>query len=330
MLSTVPWQWCTSRRVALVVALTVAMCLVVGGDQVAHAQAAPASTTSRYMATVDGATLYNEGCAQGQAADNGIAILDFGQPWAQDGTYGTILFDAGGTFASTADIEFAVERFLSGYWVCSPSSTFLRLGIGTSNYRGATGAAHGQAWASLVDAVGNWINLPPSYASQEAARGATDLEMGWNNADASRGWAEGYAGVTSTPYYDYGDCEGCPTGGTVLGIPGWTINNGWTQEDVWYVSYGVPAAYPLPEIYLTSGVNAAQWQRLSLYAFANHGGPIYFLGALTQFQACLAGGGCPGANNLPGNGWAQLFGALNSDGRTAQRLNWSSDITWNN
>jgi hypothetical protein len=329
MLSTVPWQWCTSRGAALAVALLVAW-LVVGGDRVAHAQAAPAPTTSRYMATVDGATLYNEGCAQGQAADNGIVILDFGQPWAQDGVYGTILFDAGGTFASTADIEFAVEQLLAGYWVCSPSSTFLRLGIGTSNYRGATGAAHGQAWGSLVDAVAGWISLPPSYASQEAARGANDLEMGWNSADASHGWADGYAAVTNTPYYNYGDCEGCPTAGTVLGIPGWTINNGWTQEDVWYVSYGVLPAYPLPEIYLTSGVNAAQWRQLSLYARANHGSPIYFLGALTQFQACLAGGGCPGANNRPSDGWAQLYDALNSDWRTAQQLNWSSDIAWNN
>jgi len=42
------------------------------------------------------------------------------------------------------------------------------------------------------------------------------------------------------------------------------------------VSYGVPPAYPLPEIYLTNGVNAWQWQQLSVYAHANHGSPIYF------------------------------------------------------
>jgi hypothetical protein len=315
----------TSARVALIVAIWLALTA-----NLAHAQAAPASTTSRYMATVDGPTLYNEGCAQGGAADNGIAVLDFGQPWVQDGTYGTILFDAAGTFASTADIESAVEQFLRGYWVCSPSSTFLRLGIGTSNYHGATGGGHGQAWASLVDAVGGWISSPPSYASQEAARGAIDMEMGWNTGDASRNWADGYAAATSTPYYNYGDCEGCPTSGSVLGIPGWTVNNGWTQEDVWYVSYGVPPAFALPEIYLTNGVNAAQWQKLSLYSQVNHGNPIYFLGAFTQFQACIGGGGCPGANNRPSDGWAQLYNALNSDWRTAQQLNWSSDITWNN
>ena len=68
------------------------------------------------------------------------------------------------------------------------------------------------------------------------------------------------------------------------------------------MSYGVPPRYALPEIYLTNGVNAWQWQQLSVYAHANHGSPIYFLGTLTQFQACL-GGGCPGANNRPSDGW---------------------------
>jgi hypothetical protein len=282
------------------------------------------------MATIDGAVLYNEGCAQGQAAENGIIVLDFGEPWTQDATDGTILFDALGSFASTSQIEQAVEQFLRGYWACSPANTFMRVGIGTSNFRGATGGAHGQAWASLVNAVADWISSPPSYASQEAARGAIDIEMGWNTPSATRAWVDGYAILTSTPYFNYGDCEGCPTFGAVLPIPGQAINNGWTQDDVWHVSYGALPAFPLPEIYLTNGINAAQWQQLSLYAYENHGGAMFFLGALTQFQACGGSGGCPGANNTPGAGWAQLFAALNSDARTAQGLNYSSDITWAN
>src|SRR4051794_12277752 len=95
-------QWSAPLRVLLLVAL-----VVIPVTQVAHAQAAPAPTTSRYMTTIDGGVLYNEGCAQGHAADNGIAILDFGQPWFQNGEYGTILFDAVGSFASTAQIESA-------------------------------------------------------------------------------------------------------------------------------------------------------------------------------------------------------------------------------
>jgi hypothetical protein len=320
----------TSDGIVLVATLLAAFWLLAADNQVARAQTAPAATTSRYMATIDGSTLYNEGCSQGRAAENGIVVLDFGQPWVQGGSYGTILYDARGSFASIAQIEYAVEQFLRGYWVCSPTNTFVRLGIGTSNYRGATGAAHGGAWGALVDAVAAWIVSPPSYASQEAARGANDIEMGWNTPAASRAWVDAYAAASSTPYYNYGDCEGCPTGGAVLPIPGRTINNGWTQEDVWYVSYGVTPAFPLPEIYLTNGVNAVQWQQLSLYASENHGRALYFLGAMTQYQACVAGGGCPGADNRPSTGWTQLSGALNSDSRTAQRLNWSTDISWAN
>ena len=317
------------RWVAMVgAALFVVGALVVRGREVAWA--APPTTTSRYLATVDGPTLYNEGCSQGRAAESGLAILDFGQPWFQNGTYGTILFDAVGTFASTSQIESAVEQFLSGYWACSPSSTFVRLGIGTSNFHGATSTGHGQAWGGLVSAVSTWISSPPSFAAQEAARGASDLEMGWNTAPDSRAWADGFSAATSLPYYDYGDCEGCPTGGAVSSVPGAPLNNGWTQEDVWYVAYGAPSAYPVPEIYLTSGTNAAQWQQLSLYAYLNHAAAIHILGALTQYQACLTGGGCPGADNTPNQGWSQLSSALNADTRTAQTLNWASDLTWAN
>ena len=329
MLPTVLSQPRSSRRVAFVVAFLAATWLAVGGARVAHAQTAPGPTTSRYMSTVDGTALYNEGCQQGQAGEDGVVILDFGAPWIQNGTYGTILFDARGTFASTAQIEFAAEMFLSGYWDCAPGNTFVRLGIGTSNYRGMTGADHGRAWGSLVENVNGWINSPPSYAAEQDAHGAIDLEMAWNTADASRAWVDGYAEVSGSPYYNYGDCEGCPTAGAVLSAPGRRLNNGWTQEDVWYVSYGVQLAFPFPEIYLTNGVNAAQWQQLSLYAQTNHDTAMNFMGALTQFQSCQPGR-CPGTNNGPGDGWAQLNDALNSDGRTAQTLNWSSDITWQN
>ena len=330
MFSWAQWQRATSDRIGRATPLLAALWLLAADIPVAWAQTAPAPTSSRYMATIDGPTLYNEGCSEGQAPIDGIVVLDFGQPSLQDGTYGTILFDARGSFASIAQIEQAVEQFLRGYWACSPTMTFVRLGIGTSNFRGATGSGHGQAWAALVDAVTGWIDSPPSYASQLAARGAIDFEMGWNTPANSRAWVEGYAMVTQTPYYNYGDCEGCPTAGAVLSIPGYGLNNSWTQEDVWYVSYGVPPAFPLPEIYLTNGVNAAQWHQLSLYAHENHGAAMHFLGTMTQFQACAGSGGCPGANNRPGAGWAQLFGALNSDNRTAQQLDYSTDITWAN
>src|SRR5690242_8744090 len=83
------------------------------------ASAAPSATTSRYMKTSDTTTLYNEGCAQGHAAQDGIIVLDFGSPSFNGSTYGTLLFGSN-TFRSIAQIEKAAESFLTGYWNCSP------------------------------------------------------------------------------------------------------------------------------------------------------------------------------------------------------------------
>jgi len=53
-------------------------------------------------------------------------------------------------------------------------------------------------------------------------------------------------------------------------------------------------------------------------------------GAFTQWQACQDRPPCVGIDNTPGVGWLQLYNELNPDSRTAQDLDWSTDITWNN
>jgi hypothetical protein len=274
------------------------------------------------MKTVDSSTLYDLGCTHGRWAETGIIILDFGQPWWNGSTYGTNLFDDNYSFASIAEIEKASEAFLQGYWDCSPSWTFIRLVIGTNNYRGWTTYEHGQSWGEMVNRVNAWINKPSSYASQEAVRGGNDMELDWNTPEATRAWADGYASVTSLPYYNYGDCGGCPTDASPNSKP----HNGWTLEDVWYVSWGVAPAWPLPQIYDPQGYQAAQWQNLSEYSLTAHGSPMQILGALTQWNA--AGRCC---TNTTADGWSQLWDALASDWRTAQgALYRSTDITWKN
>ena len=141
---------------------------------------APASTTSRYMSTINGDVLYNDGCASGGVGRKRHRHTRLWPALVPERVVRHHPVRRGGTFASTGDIEFAAESFLRGYRACAPGDTFVRLAIGTSNYRGSTGSGHGAAWASLVDAVGAWIDSPPSYAAQETARGANDLEMGWN------------------------------------------------------------------------------------------------------------------------------------------------------
>ena len=305
------------RHAALVILLAFAVA--------APAFAAPAPTVSRYMKTTATQTLYDEGCRQGSTTPSGRVVLDFRQPASSGSTYGTIIFGSN-TFRSIAEIETAAQWWLAGFWNCAPTGSFVRLAIGTNNYRGATGYGHGQAWANMIDRLNAFVDAPPSWSSKVTVRGAIDAELGWNTAAATRAWTNGYRDAYAVPsyYWNYGDAAGCPPYGG--------CSNGWTQEDVYYVAWGNSAAFPLPEIYCEScyvgdgrGGQSAQWASLSLYAYLNHGKPMNVLGSMTQWGA--AGSCC---TNTPAQGWNQLNADLNSDSRTAQTLESSTDVTWAN
>lgn len=305
------------------------------------AYAAPTSppyTTSWYMKTVDATTLYNMGCALGTHDKNtpgtqdNVVILDYGQPWVQNSTYGTLMWKTGGgtQFVTTTQIANAAEQFGKGYWVCTGSAdttSQLYLAIGTSNYGGYVNSGHGTAWAQMVNLVNSWFSTY-GYTSQVKARGAIDIELEWNSPSVTRTWVDGYTSAWQYPFYNFGDASGCPS----PTYPNWDCGTsqypGWTSEDVWYVSWGASPAYPLPEIYRTDGLNAGQWYYLSLYSYTNHGGRMTLMGAVTQYQACQQRGGCTGTNNTPSQGWSQLWDALNADTRTAQSLRWSTDMKW--
>ncbi|MCL4505819.1 MAG: hypothetical protein M1140_07335 [Chloroflexi bacterium] len=271
--------------------------------------------TSRYMSTTNVGTLQNLGCQEGQKAVSGattLVILDFGQPIydSATGRYGSWIFN--GSFRSTGDIEAAAEGYLNSYYLCSPQGAFLRLVIGTSNFRGGTDyvqdwTAHGAAWAQMINNITAWISAPPSIASKVSVRGGNDFEQ-WNQyatPTLARNWINGYtATYTGTSYvYNYGACSGC----AFTGHLDWTPSYGWSYEDIWYVSYGARPAWPVPEIYLTNGINADQWYRMSLYGYTNHGQAMNFIGSLTQWQACQTNGPCNTVDNTPQAGWSQLF-----------------------
>jgi hypothetical protein len=274
--------------------------------------AAPAATTSRYLKTTDQNTLDSEGCQQ--TNESGVIVLAFGQPWFDGTNYGTTIFGSN-TFRSVSTIETAVKEWLNGYWVCGGSGV-VSLAIGTSNYRGSTTYGHGQAWAQMVNRIENWIVSPPSWGSRESVHGADDIELDWNSVSNSRAWIQGYSDVGGT-YYDTGDAAGCPPFGG--------CDNGWTLEDVWYKSWGALPAYPVPEIYNTDGSTAQEWYQVSLYGYTHHGGAVPILATLTQWAA--AGNCC---TNQPAQGWQQMYDALNSDSRTANYIQYSTDITWAN
>jgi hypothetical protein len=271
-------------------------------------------------------------------------VLDFGQPWKLGADYGAYLFSPL-AFANTSQIAGYVESFAQGYWICAldePGSPHLDLAVGTTTYGGSNNPTyvtyeHGQAWADMVDGIISWIHSCGQgcdYSSRISVAGAIDIELVWSPKNVARAWADGYDSTNgiSNYYYNYGTCEGCPYtfpwGG---GHPDWAPSNGWSVDDIWYVSSHGPA-WAFPEIYNPNQSQAYQWQNISLYGAVFQDFPLTFKGSMTQYQACQDHPlDCNGMDNDPGEGWIQLYEALNSDTRTSQpALHWSTDITWNN
>lgn len=281
-----------------------------------HAQAAPAATTSRYMATTNRTTLYNEGCSMGTAGRSGIVILDFGEP-DYSGGQGTYTY--GSAFASDTSIVNAAEGFLDGFWNCSGSSPQLRLAIGTSNYGSNVTNAAGQAWGSSVNSLNSYISSK-GYGSQEFARGAIDAEPGWDTEfSRTSSWVDGYNAATSAPLYDYGSADDCP-------YSGFSGNcDGWGQHGLWYISWGNSDGYPVPEIYQYS--MADQWYYESAYSSTSESnGRLGFLGTMTQYAAC----GCGSGTYTAAQGFNELQSLINGDSRTSYTMSYSTDITWAN
>ena len=306
------------RGGAVVAAVLLALAaLVTGAPAPAQAASSPAVTTTRYVTNPDQSRFWSLGCQDGTNAvyngpANGVVILDFGQPmtWNNGATFGT--YDFGNHLDSIVTITAVTEGYLKGWWDCTPANgPTVRLALGTSNYKGSTTYAHGQAWARMVNDINTWITNN-GYGSQLYARGANDMEISWNTPAATRAWIDGYNSVAQYPLYDYGDAEG-----------GTHPPNGWTPEDVWYKAYGATQNWPIPEIYYTA--NATQnWQPISLWAYQNKGRAIYFIGVLTEHAA-------DSTTLTPAQGWQALYSALNSDRRTAQsNIPYLTDITWRN
>ncbi len=288
----------------------------------------PLASTSYYVK--DPTQLNNLGCAQGFAIPDNtdiVVVLDVGQPGYDGANFGAFGWDSPTyTFHSTIAIANEAEDFLSGFYYCSLPYAHLTLAIGVNNVGNWINNAHGVAWAQMVNNVNSWINSDAYLRNKVTARGGMDIEQTppFQTPGFTRSWVDGYISAFSFPsyYYDFGSCDGCPS---VAPCPTCILNQYWTIEDVWYVSFG-PAALPLPDIY--NSTHAAQWYQMSLYSFTHKGYRMAVLGSLTEYSACQQRGNCAGIDNTPSIGWGELYDALNGDPNTAQSLSWSTDISW--
>lgn len=272
-------------------------------------QTKPPTADSFYVTSTSTSTAYSHGCNQGNADANNHAssmvILDFGAQLA-DGS-GVDNWDAG--HISNEQVEDEAEAFAHGYWVCTGSDTSskLDLAIGTNN-SGAVSSALGTTWAHVVAAVQSH-DQAQGYASQVVAMGGDDMEPGFGGPTAAKDWARGYYNAgTGTVYADFGSADGCPPAGS-------TCNNGWTQYDEWFVSWGATAAVPTPEIYTNTA--AWQWEDISLYGVNNEGGAILFWGPVST-----------PAYITPGDAWDDFANALCSRTSTCVHMSYSLRINW--
>ena len=108
----------------------------------------------------------------------------------------------------------------------------------------------------------------------------------WHSPSVVRGWVDEFNqwDNNTSIFFNYGACVGCPT----VISPSWVFTPGppWTQEHVWYVSWGAQPAFAIPEIYSNNGVLARQWAAVSKYGSLYKASRIIFTGAMTQMQAC--------------------------------------------
>lgn len=298
----------------------------------------PLATRSRYIWRSNYLDRTNNlGRFAAERHPNGIVILDFGAPTLRNGVQGTTLLD-NVTFASLPNIELATKRFIEGFcnYETLPASSSLTLAIGTNNKGSNTTRSHGEQWATMVNNVATWFsNYTVSCRSRIIIAGATNIELNFGPPNQTIAWVEGYTSLATRNLYNFGACENCPRASCPNCIP----DNGWTLENVWKVSWGISRVFPVPQIYASSGVNADQWYRMSLYSISRNNGTgnrIVFAGSMTQEQACIdqnqPSPDCDNKNQGPDTGWRQLNDAIQADPQTRLSLpiRWSTDISWRN
>lgn len=321
------------RRAAIggVTALVSAILTVSSAEPAA---AAPPSARSYYVSNYDLNWAYDRGCDAGNAdeADSGTQIhyvvLDFGSMYEDNGTWMVSAF-SGAAFTQTKARNMVVE-WAHGYYVCSGTdhTSTAYVGLGTNNSDGDVTTAAG---AHMAVAAQNAIDNATSggWYGQGRPIAANDFES-WGQSSAlntkSRNWISGYNASTPTPIMvNYGDAGGCPSTSTPSAG---SCNAGNNAETIWQVSWS-GAAWPLPEIYNTSGTQAKQWRWLSRYAKSAHGAALKFKGVMAQSGACSQnGGGCSGTDNTPSEAWNQLDTQLNSDSITATTPGPPTNIWW--
>ena len=253
-------------------------------------------------------------CDQAQKVPRGIVVLSFGKQ-VDGGTngfgraipYSTIVATAAAWAAGLAECG-------RGPWEVS---------IGTSNsgsVTGYNGYLGGATWARMVE------EAKAASDPRVAISAAVDLEPGWGPPGQARSWVDGFVRGSTLRLWNFGSADGCPqTVSTDL-----TCNNGWTIDDVlWVSSHAGPNVFAMPQIHTQSGSQSRQWAVLAARA-ASMAMPLR-IGAITvQTSACSqVRGGCPTTGISAWDGWSQLRRAVDAiPGAVGTPVGAPMDIRW--
>jgi hypothetical protein len=214
-----------------------------------------------------------------------VVVLDFGRPIrvATDGPYygyaQTMFGGAGNVRLDT--VVWLVEQYAAGWYAASSGCPKLTLALGTSNSYLCSGGVQpcdphefGMAFSDAVREIQNWLTAQ-GYGWQITPIGASDMETyggnGWACAGPTRAFVDGFGGRGAWQLWNFGEAITSP--------------NCWSIQDVHYVSWGHPVAYPLPEIYNSNFV--CHWTDANCsdgFSVEKTVGPVVFRGAMTECQ----------------------------------------------
>lgn len=237
-------------------------------------------------------------CDQARKVPRGVVILSFGRQ-VKGGASGfsSSSITHAEIVATTAAWAAGLAECGSGPWEVS---------IGTSNSGAVTawnGYSGGQVWARLVD------QARAASDPRVAVTGSVDLEPGWGPPGQARAWVDGYVATTSVRLWNFGSADGCPQSvSTKL-----TCNNGWTIDDVlWVSTHAGPNVLAMPQIHTQSGSQARQWAVLAARGVAM-AKPLRLAAITVQTAACSqVKAGCPTTGVSAWDGWAQVRRALDA------------------
>lgn len=253
-------------------------------------------------------------CEMAQKVQRGVVVLSFGKQ-VRTGANGfgkTISFD------EVAEVS---RAWAAGMAECGTGPW--EIAVSTSNSGGVTtenGFNGGVRWAQLVEETARLADPRVVISS------GVDLEPGWGPPGQARAWVDGYVASSARRLWNFGSADGCPQSY----LSKLTCNNGWTVDDVIWVSSRAGAqVVAMPQLHTQSGSLARQWAVLAERAVVT-GEPLRIAAVGVQTAACAqVRGGCPTTGESAWNAWSKLRGLL--DARPATRgmpLGAPRDIRW--